>query len=297
MDNVPRVARAARVVRAGAPGTSIALAPSMQTTDLVTQTNKLAAPEEERPPKNGSEALMYATPFLALSVAGLGLAGLFDRGPAFLRQRPLVSGLLALGGAAALFKTQFDRFLVESPEYESLGQINGLELRIYAPRVVAETVVEASSFDVAREVGFKRLADYIFGNNEASERFAMTTPVSLGRAEQSNERLPMTTPVTLSGTPSGHVMRFNMPKGRPLTSLPRPVDPRVSLRWLPEEDVAVLRFRGTYSGAHIAKKQRELLERVKEAGYEAKGEPFFAGYDSPAALPLLRRVEVWVYVG
>jgi hypothetical protein len=63
---------------------------------------------------------------------------------------------------------------------------------------------------------------------------------------------------------------------------------------LPRARVAVIRFSGTYSPDKIAEKERDLLERVRTAGLKPAGTVCFAGYDSPAALPPFRRVEVWV---
>jgi hypothetical protein len=242
-----------------------------------------------------SELFAYAPPIVALPMVGLGIAGAIGSGPTFLRRHPVASALLACGGLAILAKSQFDRFLLEQPDYELEEEIDGLEIRRYAPRNVAETTVEAASFDDARKEAFQRLADYLFGNNVPEEKLSMTVPVSvMARGLERGERLAMTTPVTLGRSPAGYVMRFAMPKARALNALPQPNDPRVSLRRLPGERVAALRFRGSYAGEHIAEKERELLDRVAAAGLMAAGEPAFAGYDSPAALPLLRRVEVWV---
>jgi len=243
------------------------------------------------PSRTALQVLEYAPTLLAVPAVGFGVAGLLGSGPAFLRRHPLVSTVLACGGMVALFKSQFDRFLLEEPNYESEGEVDGLELRRYTPRRVAETTVEATSFDEARKEGFQRLAGYIFGDNSTREKLTAGH-----RSESHSERLPMTTPVTLGHSATGYVMRFQMPKHRTLSSLPRPNDARVHLRQVPSERVAVLRFRGTYSAEHIAEKKRELLDRVKAAGFAAKGEPVFAGYDAPTALPFLRRVEVWVAI-
>jgi hypothetical protein len=255
---------------------------------------------EGAPSRELLQVLEYAPTLLAVPAVGFGVAGLLGSGPAFFRRHPVVSALLACGGMVTLFKSQFDRFLLEQPHYEVEGEVNGLELRRYAPRRVAETRVEVSSFDEARKQAFQRLAAYIFGDNTAREKLAMSTPVSVAPhgsdhgSEPHGEHLPMTTPVTLGHSKGGYVMRFQLPKDRTLSSLPRPHDSRVRLRQVPAERVAVLRFSGSYSGEHIAAKERELLERVKAAGFSATGEPVFAGYDSPVALPFLRRVEVWV---
>jgi hypothetical protein len=174
-------------------------------------------------------------------------------------------------------------------------ELEGLEIRRYPARIVAETAVEGT-FDEARAQGFERLAGYLFGQNFPEEKLPMTTPVSLSRrpAKDDGERLAMTTPVTIGRSPVGYVMRFHLPKDRVLESLPLPNDDRVRLRPLESEMVAALRFRGSYDGARIEEKQRELLDRVRKASLTTAGEPTFAGYDSPATLPALRRVEVWV---
>ena len=252
-------------------------------------------------PSRASELAVYVPPLLALPAVGFGIAGLLGAGPRVLRRHPIVSAALACGGLVALTKSQFDRFFVEHPDYELVDELNGLEFRLYPARIVAETTVHALTFDEARKEGFQRLAAYIFGDNEPGEKLAMTAPVHLFResARRRGERLAMTTPVTLSASDAepGYVMRFHMPKSRELGSLPAPKDPRVELRRLPEDLVAVLRFHGSYDPELISAKQNELLIRVQAAGLTPTGEPAFAGYDSPAALPLWRRVEVWTSLG
>jgi hypothetical protein len=252
-------------------------------------------------PSRMSRLTVYAPPLVALPAVGLGIAGLLGAGPSFLRRHPIVSAALACGGMVALVKSQFDRFLVEHPEYEVVDEMKGLEIRLYPARNVAETTVHALTFEEARTEGFRRLASYIFGDNVPGEKLAMTAPVNLSResAGRRGERLAMTTPVTVSPSESeaGYVMRFHMPKDRDLASLPTPKDPRINLRRLPEDLVAALRFRGSYDPELITAKESELLIRVQAAGLTPIGEPTFAGYDSPAALPFLRRVEVWTSLG
>ena len=59
---------------------------------------------------------------------------------------------------------------VEEPKFELLAQDGpegALQLRHYAPAIVAETVVEGDR-DTASTRGFKVIANYIFGNNRAA---------------------------------------------------------------------------------------------------------------------------------
>lgn len=271
---------------------SIDFAPAAQAGSRRTESSSSSQLEQ-----GALQVLEYAGPIVGLPALGLGILGLLGHGPAVLRRHPILSAVLACGGVAMLAKSQFDRFLLEQPDYEVVERLNGLEVRLYPARIVAETTVHAATFDEARKEGFKRLANYIFGGNMPGEKLAMTTPVSMATAdaERDGERFSMTTPVTLGQTDaaSGYVMRFQMPKERELGSLPLPKDSRVTLRRVPEQLVAVLRFHGTYDGEHIAERERELLYRMEAAGLTAVGKPVFAGYDSPAALPVIRRVELW----
>ena len=103
----------------------------------------------------------------------------------------------------------------------------------------------------------------------------------------------MTTPVTSRAEADGYTVTVMMPRQRALASFPTPRDPRVRLREVEGERVAVLPYRGTYRGDRARAKQAELLERVRAAGLEPRGEPVFAGYDAPSTLPFLRRLEAW----
>ncbi|HEY3496557.1 MAG TPA: heme-binding protein, partial [Polyangiaceae bacterium] len=132
-----------------------------------------SAPRSQEPAR-ASQALAYAPPLVALPALGLGVAGLLGRGPALLRRHPVLSAALACGGMVVLAKSQFDRFFLEEPNYEVVQRLNGLEVRLYSQRNVAETTVNAGTFDEARRQGFQRLADYLFGENVPGEKLART---------------------------------------------------------------------------------------------------------------------------
>jgi hypothetical protein len=53
----------------------------------------------------------------------------------------------------------------ESHEYEVEEHIDGIEIRRYAPHLMAETTVSGSMEDAGNS-GFRVLARYIFGHNE-----------------------------------------------------------------------------------------------------------------------------------
>jgi hypothetical protein len=237
----------------------------------------------------------YLPAAAAAPALALGIAGLAGRGPRLLRERRWLSALTALTGAVLLARWQLERLITEEPEYEVERSLNGLEIRHYGPRVIAETLVENQpDWDVARSEGFRRLASYIFGGNQREQGIAMTAPVSVETGAKKSERIAITAPVGTRRAAAGYVVSFTMPKQYELESLPAPSDERVLLRQVPAERVAVLRFSGRYRSELIHDKQAELVRRARAAGLETVGEPSFAGYDAPSTLPFLRRVEVWV---
>ncbi len=241
-----------------------------------------------------SYAAMYLPATALLPALVLGAAALAGRGPRWLVRRPLTAALLAAGAAGGLARWQLGHLFVEEPDYELERRIGRFEVRRYRPHAVAETVVQAASWEDAINEGFRRLARYIFGANERRQTIPMTTPVG---ARSTRERIAMTAPVSSRRSPEGYVVTFAMPRARPLESLPVPQDPRVHLVQIPERRVAVLRYHGSYRRRRTEERQAELLARVRAAGLEPTGDPEFAGYDAPSTLPLLRRVEAWLRVG
>jgi hypothetical protein len=207
-----------------------------------------------------------------------------------LTKRILVGlGTAALAGGTAF---QLQRLFTAGPPYETLSEQDGLEVRRYAPRVVARTRLEGTD-DESKNQGFRRLAGYIFGGNGGGQRIAMTTPVT---TEPASARIAMTTPVETASADGEASMAFTMPPEWALADLPRPNDSRVVLEEAPARLVAVFRFRGRPSPAEFEAKQADLLRAVVAAGMRVAGPAYTAQYDPPWVLPVLRRNEVMVPV-
>ena len=202
------------------------------------------------------------------------------------------------GGLTALamlgVSWQLARLFTDQPAYQVEERIGGLEIRRYAPQVTAHTQIDGASYDAAVQQGFRRLAGYIFGDNFNGEKLAMAAPVTTKAA--ASEKIGMRSPVITESEGRGYKMSFMMPPGRTVESLPLPNDTAVELDEVPERRVAVLRFNGTYHGMQVEAREQELMRMVKAAGLQALSAPMFAGFDSPATLPFLRRNEVWVEV-
>jgi hypothetical protein len=107
----------------------------------------------------------------------------------------------------------------------------------------------------------------------------------------------MTAPVEQQGSPAGGwVIRFFMPAGSALESLPVPDDERVELVQVPAETVAVLRFSGDRGADSIARHTDHLRETLRDYGFAAEGEPSAWFYDPPWTLPCRRRNEIAIPV-
>lgn len=198
------------------------------------------------------------------------------------------SALLLLAALAAVLTPAASR--AEEPAYAVAATLDaGVEVREYAPMLVAEVVVATEDFGRAGSLGFQPLADYIFGNNTRRERIGMTAPVT---QEREGERIGMTAPVTQSGSPQGWVVGFVMPARYTAETLPLPRDPRIRIVGVPARKVAAIRFSGRWSAVRYAENLRVLERELAEAGWIAAAEPQSAQYDAPWVPGPLRRNEV-----
>ncbi|WP_238981102.1 SOUL family heme-binding protein [Williamsia herbipolensis] len=184
------------------------------------------------------------------------------------------------------------RVLTEEPSHTTKKLTDTVEVRRYEPRIAAETTVQGSDEEKARSDGFRRLAGYIFGGNQGSEKVAMTAPVSQGAAK--GEKIAMTAPVSTSADASGWVIRFFMPSKWTMATLPSPNDDRVRLVEVPAESVAAVRFSGSRSPESVAAKTKELLDVLSANGVATADEPVSWFYDPPWTVPFRRRNEVVV---
>jgi hypothetical protein len=179
---------------------------------------------------------------------------------------------------------------IEEPDYEVTRKFDRVELRQYAPYLVAEVVLQASAEDAGNQA-FPILAGYIFGKNKGEKKFAMTAPVTQTAAPL---RMEMMAPVTQAAVADGMRVQFVLPKGVTLATAPEPVDPRVQLRQVPAAQWAVLRYSGTWSQANYLEHLAELKASLQAQGLATEGEPVLARYNAPLTPWFLRRNEIWL---
>ena len=198
----------------------------------------------------------------------------------------LASGLLLAACSAGGVRTG-----TEEPPYTVTEQVGAVEIRHYGSRVAAQTVLDMDA-EPARNAGFRRLAGYIFGGNVSQTKIAMTAPVA-----QSSEKIAMTAPVAQAQDAQGRqVIRFFMPEGSTLESLPKPNDPAVELVAVAPETMAVLRFSGDRGAVAVIREQASLLAALQGGAWQQDGAPVAWFYDPPWTLWFLRRNEVAVPV-
>jgi len=166
-----------------------------------------------------------------------------------------------------------------------------VEIRRYEPRLVAEMEVAGGESE-ARGQAFRPLAAYIFGENTTAERIGMTAPV----AQAGSERIGMTAPVAQSGADGRWRIGFFMPARYTEATLPRPRNPDITIRTVPEAEVAVLRFSGLPSPASVTDASARLRAALEGSAWVATGEGGAWFYDPPWTIGPLRRNEVWLPV-
>jgi len=177
---------------------------------------------------------------------------------------------------------------IEKAKYQVIEKEGKFEVRQYQPQIVAETVVE-SDFDEAGNMAFRRLFNYISGENRSKKKIAMTAPVS---QETGSQKIAMTAPVNQRKSEGKYVVSFLMPSKYTIEALPEPLDSSVRLREIPARKVAAIRYSGTWSQKRYEAKKALLEEFIKNRGLRITGEDIFARYDPPFQLWFLRRNEV-----
>ena len=179
---------------------------------------------------------------------------------------------------------------VEEPKYEVIRHFDTVELRQYAPYVVAEVVLDATAEDAGSRA-FPILAGCIFGKNEGEKKFAMTAPVTQTAAPA---KMEMTAPVTQAAVPGGMRVQFVLPADLTLESAPEPLDPRVQLRLVPASQWATIRYSGTWSQANYDEHLGKLQTALAAAGVATLGPPVLARYNAPFTPWFMRRNEIWL---
>ena len=165
----------------------------------------------------------------------------------------------------------------EEQKYSLVRRYNDFEIRFYPSATIATINSNAKTYRDLSGPGFRKLAGYIFGGNEANTKISMTTPVQMDISD------------------SVSTMSFVMPSAYTKENLPKPNDPNVHIKNTADEYVAVIRFGGYASDKDLKFYSEKLQNLLKENGITSFGNYRFLGYNPPFQF-IGRRNEIIVAV-
>ena len=171
--------------------------------------------------------------------------------------------VLASAGLLFIILLSMMRASIETPDYEVLRVLGRkAEIRRYPALILAQTQMNAASYNENSSMGFRRVAGYIFGGNVEGEKIAMTSPVVMEMGAQTQ-------------------MAFVMPKQYNIEDLPQPNSQQVQLIKKEARTLAVLRFGGYSDDAKIQEKAAELSALLRKEKIAFSNKLIYMGYNAP----------------
>lgn len=158
----------------------------------------------------------------------------------------------------------------DQPRYTLILQDGPFELRSYQPFFTASV----SENHLHGNQGFRTLFAYISGENERSEKMAMTIPV------------------INDGLDEAMTMEFVLPLDYNEDTVPQPTIAETSIKHYPEHIAAIYRFNGSATKQDLKEHQTELIGWLEGQGFHTEGTVRLARYNSPFSVPFLRHNEL-----
>lgn len=184
---------------------------------------------------------------------------------------------------------------IEKPDYTVVLTDEKFEIRDYPEMVLAEVTVTGDR-DKAANRGFRKLAAFIFGDNQPNAKIDMTSPVVQTpqiAEDAKSEKIAMTAPVMQTPDENGQwVVNFMMPAEYSMETLPKPTDGDIRIFKTKPYRTVSIRFSGRGTMKNLKKQQDKLDNFVKEQGLVVTGGPEYAFYNPPIVPPMFRRNEV-----
>jgi hypothetical protein len=155
----------------------------------------------------------------------------------------------------------------EEANYEVVLKNNIYEIRKYSDRLTVETI------EYNQSSGFRKLFNYISGNNKTNEEIQMTTPVT--RIEKNGNM----------------TMQFYLPSKYNKKNTPDPIDKDVKIINIEGAYYAVIIYSGRTTDKNFLKHKDILEKELIKDNISIIGLPIRATYNSPFTLPMNRRNE------
>ena len=155
----------------------------------------------------------------------------------------------------------------EEANYEIVKENKKYEIRKYSDRLVIETnSIEGN--------GFRKLFNYISGNNEK------------------NQEIKMTVPVTQEIKNGNMTMQFYLPSKFNKDNAPKPSNSEIKVLTIEGGYYAAIKYSGRSSDKNFSKNKDILEKELKQDNITIISPPIRASYNSPFTLPMLKRNEV-----
>ncbi len=155
----------------------------------------------------------------------------------------------------------------EEANYEIVKENKEYEIRKYSDRLVIET-------NSIQGNGFRKLLNYISGNNEEKKEIKMTVPVT---QEVKNGNM---------------TMQFYLPSKFNKENTPKPSNSEIKILTIEGGYFAVIKYSGRSSDQNFLKNKDILEKQLKQDNITILSPPIRASYNSPFTLPMLKRNEV-----
>ena len=155
----------------------------------------------------------------------------------------------------------------EEAKYDVVKSNDVYEIRKYSDRLA----IQAESTNGNN--GFRKLFNFISGNNKK------------------NQKIKMTVPVTVMEKSGNMTMQFYLPSKFNKNNTPDPTSSDVEIINIEGGYYAVIRYSGRASENNFIKHRDILESELYKDGIVIKSPPIKATYNSPFTLPLMRRNE------
>tara|TARA_B100000029_G_scaffold243475_1_gene240710 strand:+ start:475 stop:975 length:501 start_codon:yes stop_codon:yes gene_type:complete len=155
----------------------------------------------------------------------------------------------------------------EESKYDVVKSNKIYEIRKYSDRLAVQAI------STIQNNSFRKLFNYISGNNDTNEKIKMTTPVT-----QIEKKGNMT-------------MQFYLPSSFNIDNVPNPTRSDVEIINIEGGYYAVIKYSGRASDKNFIKHKKILENELKKNNISITGPAIKATYDGPFTLPMFRRNE------
>lgn len=206
--------------------------------------------------------------------------------------KPLATALLTaifLSGCSLLGQRPGEEALYATLEIE-----NNFEVRMYEPLIIAQAATEGP-YLMATRASYNKLTAYVSGNNQARQTISVNPPITVADGAKA-PRIELTLPYYEENVNGVWLTSVALPEVYSLATLPKPVDDSITFKVLPRLKVAVIKFQGYRSENLITRKAEALDTWARQKNLKPSSAARSVIYDSPWAIPMIRRHEVHINV-